>query len=374
MSNKRNQNKPIRLVHVISSLKIGGAEAVLVDLVEQLRSRHFEQHVIYFYDGPNVGRIRALGIPVYQVKGLVCLYDPIFFVRLYRLLRKLMPDCIHALLWAANFAGRVVSRIIGIPIICGLHSVSELNGSVRMILDRFLFLMPQAYVAISSGVKQSFCQHWQDKQLPPVHIIRNGIDIICSVKGCDHINRQQLGFSNNHFIIGSVGRFIAVKNYDIILEQGALIHAMYKQTRMILVGTGPYEHYLRQKVHELGMSNETVFITEKRAISYYSLFDCFVLASYVEDHPLVLLEAMSFCLPCVVASVTGEHMVIKDADNGLIAGPNRSFEDALCLLIEQPALRESLGIKARQTVQEQFSLECMVESYSKLFIGLSNRV
>jgi len=365
---KNNKSKPIRLVHIISSLKIGGAENVLVSLVDRLHKNGFEQHVIYFYDGPHAKRICELGVPVYQVKGVLSLYDPIFFLRLFLLLKKIKPDCLHTLLWAANFAGRLLSFVMRVPLICGLHNVSELNGRIRTMLDRFIVAIPSSYIAISDGVKKSFCQYWQNKDVPPVHVIRNGIDI---GEKNNFVTREQLGLTNDNFVIGSVGRFVSVKNYDLIIEQVALLHGKYSHVRLLLIGTGPQEGELRQRAKDLGVSNETIFITGKNAISYYPLFDCFVLASYVEDHPLVLLEAMHFGLPCIVSSNDAQHPVITSGVNGIVVTPDQSFAQLIPTLIEEPDLVKSLGNKALSTVKKEFSIENMISNYSKLFSKLN---
>ena len=76
------------LVHVISNLGIGGAETVLYHLLRRLDTQQFEHKVIYFYDGPYVQKIRELGIPVYNVKGLFGLYDPVFMVRFFYSLKN----------------------------------------------------------------------------------------------------------------------------------------------------------------------------------------------------------------------------------------------------------------------------------------------
>src|SRR5579859_5390998 len=99
-----------KVVHLISSLKIGGAESLLYDLIVGLGNQDYEHHVIYFHHGPHVARLEQLGVSTYQVRGIITLYDPIFFWRLARLIKKLKPDVIHSALWAANFAGRIIAR------------------------------------------------------------------------------------------------------------------------------------------------------------------------------------------------------------------------------------------------------------------------
>lgn len=376
MKKKLNQNKPLRLVHMISSLKIGGAEAMLVDLVDYLRNKEFDQHVVYFYEGPHLQYIQKRGIPTYQIKGLLCLYDPLFFIRLFLLIRKLKPDCLHTLLWAANFSGCLIARIVRIPIVTALHNNIDQNGRVRIYLDRFVIGKASMIVAVSEGVKKSLLSFFPARHLPSIKVITNGIDAAKVRKQGWQFNkkRSELEYSDEHFVIGSVGRFVSIKNYSLLIEQLPLLLYDYSHVRVIVIGTGHQEKYLKKKIKELKLEHYVNIIVNKKALGYYPLFDCFVQPSYKEGVSMALLEAMSFGLPCVVGSHVPEHAVITSGLNGLIVTPGQSFSQALRLLIQQPKLRYSIGMKAQITVQSDFSLTTMAVAYENFFTELSNSV
>jgi hypothetical protein len=73
----------LKVLHLTTSLKMGGAETILYDLLRNMDNGLYENYVIYFYDGPFVDKLKNLEIPTYQVKGLFCKYDPIFMFRLF---------------------------------------------------------------------------------------------------------------------------------------------------------------------------------------------------------------------------------------------------------------------------------------------------
>ena len=75
--------KKIHLVHIISSLGVGGAESILFQLLNNLNDTEFNHTVIYFHDGPYVKKINDLGIKTYKVNGLFITYDPVFIVRFF---------------------------------------------------------------------------------------------------------------------------------------------------------------------------------------------------------------------------------------------------------------------------------------------------
>src|SRR6516162_6535088 len=218
----------IKVLHVISSLKMGGAESLLCDLVERLRKKNVQQAVVYFHEGPFQERLAALGIKTYQVKGRMCLFDPLFFFNLSRAIRAEKPTCIHASLWAANVASRITGKILGIPVICALHNNHDQNGFIRNTIDSISLWLADEIVAVSDGIARTMKTY---RFMPAQHVkvIKNGIDAECVLKKSeeDKVARESLGLTRDYFIIGSVGRFVSEKNYHFLLEVFSHFHKRY---------------------------------------------------------------------------------------------------------------------------------------------------
>ncbi len=75
--------KRIRVVHIITSLEVGGPQSVLYEILQGLDRAKFDHHIIYFRDGPYVQKIKELGIKASLVGGGIVVYDPVFIYRLY---------------------------------------------------------------------------------------------------------------------------------------------------------------------------------------------------------------------------------------------------------------------------------------------------
>lgn len=365
----------IKLLHVTSSLKVGGAEAVLCDLIEGLGSDYFEHHVIYFHDGPRAERLRKAGVSLYQVKGLVGLYDPIFFFRLFRLIKKLKPDLIHSLLWSANVSSRLVAKLLAVPHISVYHNNIDQDGTVRNILDGLTRRFSDRLVAVSHEVAQSIMV--MEKKVLPVQVIVNGIDADgARAKGQEQkIEKSDLGFSDDTFVIGSVGRFCPVKNYSFLIDVVASLSLVYPHIRLVLVGLGPDEQSLRNQAKDLGVAHKVIFVVEKSSYGYYSVFDCFVQSSLKEGISIALLEAMSCGVPCIVSSPTKEHPVITSGDDGILvpSGDKKKLKTAIARFVEDNELCVSLGIEGRKTVMKKFDLVSMLDAYRNLFFSISKR-
>ncbi len=371
--NQRAQSatKKTILVHVISNLGIGGAETVLYQLLCHLSSDEFDHKVVYFHGGPFVKKIEKLGIPVYHVKGLVSAYDPVFFMRFFSLIKSLQPDCLHTVLWASNFLGRLIAWKYKIPLVQVLHNNQDQNGMLRALIDRFSPRCTGPIVAVSHGVSKSVEQYapWFNTQ--NIQVIQNGIDSydVRKKAGIDTVSRKELGLLEDHFVIGTVGRFELVKNHSLLLTSFAILYDKYQKERLVLVGQGSQEHSLRRRAYHLGVEKQVLFITGQPAYRYYQIFDCFVMTSYKEGLSMALLEAMSIGVPCIVASDEKEHDVIVHGYNGLLI--SGSDPELLANTIDQLAqdveLRIRLGKAAKDTVEKAFGIEEMIKDYASLY-------
>lgn len=361
----------IKVLHITSSLKIGGAEAVLCDLVKNLDTNRFEHHVIYFHEGPHLATIQKLGVATYHVQGLVSLYDPFFLIRLYRTVKKINPDLVHTLLWAANVSGRLVGTWLKIPVISSFHNNVDQDGSFRAFFDRATLTLAKQLIAVSDGVAQSVQLRDPWLQAPRLEVIPNGIDIVAlhDKNRLEAISRSELGLQVDDFIIGSVGRFVPVKRYDLLINAFMQIYAQNPRVKLVLVGSGPLEDALKKQAQAREVSHAVLFIVGQPAYRYYSMFDCFVQSSDKEGISIALLEAMSFGLPSVVTNENYAHSVIKHMADGIVvpAGDKDALAHAIIKIMDKAALQAQLSYAARRKVAESFSINRMIEQYTKIF-------
>lgn len=133
--------------------------------------------------------------------------------------------------------------------------------------------------------------------------------------------------------------------------------------RLVLVGAGPLEAELRAEARAAGVDAEFQGVVDQRRLpAIYASAGAFVLASFTEGHPKVLLEAMSSGLACVASNCPGNRSLVVDGVTGLLFDPNRPDELAECLerVLTDPALATKLGQAARRAVTERYDLaECV---------------
>lgn len=366
----------MKLVHITSSLKIGGAETLLCDLLNGLSGELFEHHVIFFHDGPIRVRIESRGIKTYQVSGLVCMYDPLFWFRLWRCIRMIRPDGVHTLLWSATIAGRLMGAIRDIPVVSVYHNNVDQNGVIRNFIDKFTAKLSTKIIAVSDEVADSISAHNMTIARHNVLVIKNGINCekIQSLAMHYQIKRETYGLSAEHRIIGSVGRWVPVKNYSLLLRTFALVQKRIKNARLFLVGQGPEEYALRVLAQQLGISSLIYFVSDNPAYGYYQLFDVFVQSSDKEGISMALLEAMCLRVPCVVTNRNLFHPVISHDHNGLMvpAGDVVQLQDTLCKVLSDRELQNRLADAAYTVLCRDFGDIRMISQYQQVFWTMRN--
>jgi glycosyltransferase involved in cell wall biosynthesis len=350
-----------RILHLTSSLKMGGAEQVLFQQLRFLQD-DFEHYVIYFHSGPFVEKIKALGISVYHVP-----YGPLFFIRLYRLVKKIDPSVIHSLLWIANFTGRIIARFLDKPIICAIHSPCNTNvgmSKIRRICDQLTMKWASYVVFVSKDidVKNMGARASQVKQ------IDNGIDFRW-LQACA-LEKKRVG--KKGVIIGSVGRLVPIKNQTFLLKVLKKLNQDIPDIQLIIVGDGPLREQLLMQARALNIEQHVKIIADE-ALLYYSCFDLFVLPSHAEGLSMALLEAMSFGIPSFVASDSGTHDVITHGVNGFLfdnRDEGRFVWNVKNLLTDRKKKNE-ICEHAKKNIADCFSIEKMGNAYKSLYDELS---
>jgi len=383
----------MKIVHVISGLKIGGAESALLNFLSKVVKDNDEHFVIYFHHGANVEKINALGIKTFNIQGIVYRYDPFCYFRLCKLIKHLSPDVIHTACWSANFFGRLVAKKLNIPVICDIHGNSFDEGAFRNFLDRLTVCIPAKFVAVSEQAKSNFVNNIVskvknikqiEKLKAKVVTINNGIDaksLECLALQ-NPLARKDLGIAADDFVIGAVGRLEKIKSYDVLVNAFALFaksfvgDGRFNNTKLCLVGDGSQMQNLQTLVDSFGISEKVIFVGQRDdAFRFYSLFDCFALSSQSEGLSIALLEAMVFGVPVVTTHNALTHDVIKQGINGFFVPTNNIYlmANVFRRLQQDNKLVEKIRMENKKMVYSTFSLDGSIEQCKKLYTEIISR-
>ena len=371
----------MKIAHIITSLKTGGAETTLCNLLEYWynnKNLTDNQHlVIYFYNGPNVSRIKKLGIPIFQIKGFFSPYDPLAFYKLRRLITKIKPDLIHSALRSANIISRLclLTFTKKIPLICDLHDHHKYHGFIRNLLEKVTISIPTKIIAVSYEIQKSFTKTF--KVSSRISVIQNGIDAkkLREKASLNPLTRKDCGFSENDFIIGTVGRLNSIKRYDILIKAFALFSKNRSNQKQInpklcLIGNGPEKSSLEKLVNKLNIKELVLFAGEQKDVyKFYPLFDCFALSSPSEGLSIALLEALSFGLPIITTNATDKHDVITNGINGILVRINNEIDLAKAIenLYNNKLLISSMKIANLALAKSKFNIATTAKQYEHIY-------
>ncbi len=191
-----------------------------------------------------------------------------------------------------------------------------------------------------------------------VHLIPNGVDTglfrpsAMLPGGDDRVPRRVL----------YVGRLSAEKNLSTLVRAAALVQRRLP-VRLVMAGSGPQEGALRAEAAAAGVSVEFLGVVSHRHLPpVYASADAFVLASFTEGHPKVLLEAMSCGIPCVVSDCPGNRSLVTDGETGLLFDSRRPDQLSACLerVLTDAGLAATLGKAARELIVARYDLGMLV--------------
>lgn len=354
----------MRIAHVISSLKRGGAEVVLASLLNHPTFDTDEHYVIYFHDGPLVEQLSKKNIHLYHIP--YGLFFPFRF--LYRLY-AIKPDIIHALLWFSIVCSALSSMLLRIPVVGIFHNNIEQNSTYKNYLDWIVLRLLTRYGAVSQAVADGVCTYhpWLDRTR--ITVLHNGIDLPSNTLPPQ---RSTYALPDDAIVIGTVGRFESVKRYPWLIDRFLDLCTKHDNLYLLLIGTGSQEQMLRDYVKEKKIDSRVRLIVNQNAYSLYPLCDIFTLTSKKEGISIALLEAMSYGICPIITHEGDTHPVITHGHDGFVvcADDDALFCSYLEQLITDHSLRRNMGKNGLHTVSTRFSRDAMAKQYKKLFTNL----
>jgi glycosyltransferase involved in cell wall biosynthesis len=174
------------------------------------------------------------------------------------------------------------------------------------------------------------------------------------------------------FRLLSVGRLSAPKAYPILIAAVALLRERGRHVTLTLVGEGPQRAVLEQLIAHRGLGDFVGLAgacNHDRIVHFYESSDAFVLSSFVEGVPVVLMEAMAMELPCIATWITGIPEIIERDCEGLLVPPASPsvIADAVERLMDDPEQARRLGAAARRKVLAKYDLKRNVERLAEEF-------
>lgn len=312
--------EPSRVLHVLGSTNLGGAESRVMDLYRHIdRERMQFDFVVHTQDkGFFEEEIRLLGGRIYPLPKFK-VYNWFSYQRAWKQFFKEHPGyaAVHGHMTSTASIYLPIAKKNGVPITVA-HARSAgtdagIKGSLTRLIRKNLWKHTDYCLACSAFAGEAVYGKTACEQ-GLVHVIPNSITLekyTYDPEMRDQMRREwQL---QDKLVIGHVGRFHAAKNHGFLLEVFAEIKKLQQDAVLFLVGEGEGMDAAKQKASELGIMQDVVFAGKKTNVSdYYQMFDVLLFPSLYEGMPGSVLEAQAAGLPCLISdTITPEAGVTE---------------------------------------------------------------
>lgn len=358
----------MRIVHVVQGLGIGGQERLVMYLSHELAARGHEPLIVTLSLGGDV-RAESNGIPVVDaIRGDHA--DASLVARLAQLLHKARADVVHThnpapMLHAmpAALLARVRRRV---------HTKHGANVYGRRALWAARAMVRTLHAVVAVSPQTADVARIKEK-VPEgrLRVIPNGIPLRpFHPDGAARARvRADLGIAADAFVIGSVGRLAAEKDYPLLVR--AVSRLLSEQVRLVLVGEGDARADIERAIPP-ELARHVILTGARRDVpSLLASFDLFALSSRTEGLPLAVPEAMASALPVVATGVGGIPSVVPATCGVLVpAGDEAALAKAIGALARDRDRCRAMGAASRSYALETFSIERMADAYERIYLGI----
>jgi glycosyltransferase involved in cell wall biosynthesis len=376
-----------RVLHVIETLGLGGAERLLALTVRELKRSAHTSVVAHMLDRPRDWReqIENDGTAVESLMLTSPKALPQAVAGIRRLVQRWRIDLVHSHLYFPNLAAQVAGWRERVPVVSSLHNLELepeiLRDSVRFTRRKQWALRQAArlgvrlgrpaLVAVSEAVRRSAIG--QLGVAPEVvTTIHNGIDIDAVVPTpAPAALRDSFGLPRSALVLAIVGRLVPLKGHRYLLEALPALRASVPDTILLVVGEGVQREALEALAAAHGLAGAVRFLGTGRDLVDRALgaADIVVAPSLSEGFGLAVLEAMAMSRPCVASRTGGLPEIVEHEGSGLLVPPGdtAALADALLRLARDPALRVRMGRRGRAIVEERFDIRDTARRFAALY-------
>ncbi len=371
-----------RVLHVITDLGQGGAEAVLYRLIGAT-GEDFEHAVVALHQEGVYGQLlrdHAISVAALRMpRGRVSIEG---LRQLRRIIREFRPDIVQTRLDHANLIGGVMARFAGAPpVFWAVHStdLGSLGSSwktriVRRFCAQLSYTVPRAIVSDSrSGAALHESIGFSVKKMI---VVRNGVDSASfrPDEAARERTRRSWGVAADEVLIGCVARWDPLKDHENLLRAVRLLADRGRTFRCVLVGRGlSAENLDLQRMIERWAVGDRLILAggSSEVPAVMNALDLHVLPSRSESLPVAVIEAMACGTPCVVTDVGDARYIV--GETGWVARPQDS--EALANAIEAALVDFHSGSSVeraeacRARVVREFSLARMGAEYAALWMS-----
>jgi glycosyltransferase involved in cell wall biosynthesis len=395
-----------KILILIKSLGLGGAERLIVDSLPYLDQEQFDYTFAYLlpWKAFLVPQFIAAKFPIYCLGAPRTSDDKSTFAfkasesfephpvhkpvagggwtglgviptagwRLWKLLQQQQFDLIHADLPLAGILARFIGRWRGVPVIYTEHNLQERYHPLTRWANGLTYGWNKCVLTVSEEVAISANTLGLNRKTRLVTLL-NGVPVEQVRAEASQQNglRAELDIPEHHLIVGTVAVFRRQKRLQDWLDVAAQIAGRREDVTFLLVGDGPEAATIKAKIQMLGLTNRVRlpgFRPDGRRLM--GLMDVYLMTSEFEGLPIALLEAMALGKPVVSTAVGGIPELVRPAGEGFLTsvGNINNLTRYTLQLLNDPQRRQQMGQQGAYRVETEFHLRHRVRMIESIYL------
>jgi glycosyltransferase involved in cell wall biosynthesis len=357
----------VKVLHVISSGGMYGAEAVILNLSHTLRSRGHDSALGIFENSaqPNLQLYEAAQHAGVEAHGIVCKgqFDRSVPAKIKALVQATGADVMHAHGYKADVYCYMAARGGRGATVSTCHTWYDNSLALRLYgwLDRLVLRSFTGVVAVSEEVRERLRK--AGVKAERIRLIRNGVPV-------SEVQPHRLLGSTSNPTVGLVGRLSREKGIDILIRASAQVLSQLPNVRFQIAGEGPDRAVLEESIQALHLEGSVTLLGRQEDMaSFYHSLDLLVSSSRQEGLPVALLEGMAAGLP-IVGTMAGEvPSIIEEGVTGTLVsiGDEQALAAAILDLLGDPERLQRYGNAAYQRLLTHYSADRMADDYLALY-------
>lgn len=378
---------PIKMMKFVRAFFPGGTERQFTNVALALEPSRVAVHFGCLHrSGKLAEEIDGRGIPVfdYDVRSFRNLGVLTAQFRLARDIRRHGIQIVHTYGFPSHLFAIPAAKLAGARVVASIRDMGVYLSSKERYAQRLLCRLADQILVNASAIKDWLMEDGYDGSR--ISVVPNGIDLARFAQpplpGSVH---REFGLPAGAPLIGVIGRVTRLKGIEDFLTAAAMIAARFPAARFLVVGDGfllqrrtvirdeTYLGELTALAAQLGLQDRVVFTGMRPDVErILAELSVSVLPSLSEGLSNALLESMAAGLPVVATRVGGTAEAVQDGENGLLvpSGDPAAIAQAVCRLLDGPALAVRLGHAARRSVLDRYSMTRVVESTTSIYEAL----
>ena len=382
--------KKIKILHLIKTLNLGGAELNLFNLAQAISPDKFEIHIGYSFGGEFEAKFRKSEVKLFKfaekphkIKSFASF---VILIRLIRYILKNKIQIVHTHTFNAHIWGSLAAKITGRKIIEHVHDFRYLDpddfkrrrGSSRQYkYVKYLKNLSDRVVVLTKQNRDFLIE----KGLYDGSIVierRNGIPMSGDTANSKRqlYMRVELGLSADTLVVLTPCRIVPEKNIDLIFRIAPEVKKRCEKVVFLICGNGPLFEGFKKKRGQCGLSETIMMIGfYPRICDLLKISDVFLLPSFLELHSIAILEAMSMKVPVVTSREVGcNDTFVNSWKNGVLLDPfnDDGWAEALTRLLGDDELRRSIGNNGYEMCRKHFDIVKNVREFERIYAELKD--